>query len=306
MSVINEGTNQRRNIYAAKKWEERWARMKEPKNSRTILIILLALLAIVSATLLRSAATSVDTYAPVIEVLEKEKNTVMKLTAASTSASAFISMLPDDTCTPIAQQLAQLNTYFLLIVSILYLEKILLTTIGYIVFTILIPASCLLYASHVVSRGNGWKQKMSKKLLIFGICIVAIIPASTGIYSMIDTTYQSTIRTAMDTVIETESAPADSEEGKTIWEMIGDTANTVVNGVSDTLEKAKTILNNFIDALAISLITSCLIPLLVAFSIFQLMKSLFKIDFGFPQRFARDRFFSFEKETAPSETHMHE
>ena len=57
-----------------KKWEERWARMKEPKNSRTILIILLALLAIVSATLLRSAATSVDTYAPVIEVLEKEKN----------------------------------------------------------------------------------------------------------------------------------------------------------------------------------------------------------------------------------------
>lgn len=56
-----------------KKWEERWSRMKEPRNSRTILIIILALLAIVSATLLRSAATSVDTYAPVIEVLEKEK-----------------------------------------------------------------------------------------------------------------------------------------------------------------------------------------------------------------------------------------
>ena len=106
-----------------KKWEERWSRMKEPRNSRTILIIILALLAIVSATLLRSAATSVDTYAPVIEVLEKEKNTVMKLTAASTSASAFISMLPEDAGTPIAQQLAQLSTYFLLIVSILYLEK---------------------------------------------------------------------------------------------------------------------------------------------------------------------------------------
>ena len=123
---------------------------------------------------------------------------------------------------------------------------------------------------------------------------------------MIDTTYQSTIRTAMDTVIETEAAPADSKEGKTIWDMIGDTANTIVNGVSDTLEKAKTILNNFIDALAISLVTSCLIPLLVAFSIFQLMKSLFKIDFGLPQRFARGRSFVVEKETAPSENHMDE
>lgn len=97
-----------------KKWEERWSHMKEPRNSRTILIIILALLAIISATLLRSAATSVDTYAPVIEVLEKEKNTVMKLTAASTSASAFISMLPEDAGTPIAQQLAQLNTFFFL------------------------------------------------------------------------------------------------------------------------------------------------------------------------------------------------
>lgn len=289
-----------------KKWDELWSRMREPRNFRTILVIILVLLSIVSATLFRNVAVSVDTYASVIEILEKEKDTVMKLTAASTSASALISLIPDDAGTPIAEQLAQLSTYFLLIVSILYLEKFLLTTIGYIVFTFLIPAVCLLYASHLVSRGNGWKQKMSKKLLIFSICIIAIIPVSTQISFMIDNTYQSTIRTAIDTVIEPETTPADSEEGKTIWEMIGDTANTVVNGVSDTIEQAKTILNDFIDALAISLVTSCLIPLLVAFSIFQLMKSLFKIDFGLPQRIARGRSFVFEKEAVHSENHMHE
>lgn len=287
-----------------KKWDELWPRMKEPGNFRTVLVIILALLSIVSTTLFRNAAVSVDTYASVMKVLEKEKDTVMKLTAASTSASALISLIPDDAGTPIAEQLAQLSTYFLLIVSIIYLEKFLLTTIGYIVFTILIPAACLLYASHLVSRGNGWKQKMSKKLLIFSICIIAIIPASTGISSMIDSTYQSTIRAAIDTVIESETTPADSE-GKTIWETIGDTANTVVNGVSDTIEQAKTVLNDFIDALAISLVTSCLIPLLVAFSIFQLMKSLFKIDFGLPQRIAGDRSF-FEKKAVHSENHMHE
>ena len=44
----------------------------------------------------------------------------------------------------------------------------------------------------------------------------------------------------------------------------------------------------------------------LAFSIFQLMKSLFKIDFGLPQRFARGRSFVVEKETAPSENHMDE
>lgn len=69
---------------------------------------------------------------------------MLELTAASTAASAAITLLPGDTATPIAEKLADLSGYFLIVLCAIFLEKYLLTITSYVSFTILIPAACAL------------------------------------------------------------------------------------------------------------------------------------------------------------------
>ena len=71
-----------------------------------------------------------------IASLDEKKSTVTGLAAASISVSSAITLIPGDTATPIANELADLSTYFMVILSAVFLEKYLLTIIGFIVFKI--------------------------------------------------------------------------------------------------------------------------------------------------------------------------
>ncbi len=53
-----------------------------------------------------------------------KKTTALELTAAATAASAAITLIPGDAGTPIADKLADLSSYFLIVVCAIYLEKI--------------------------------------------------------------------------------------------------------------------------------------------------------------------------------------
>ena len=63
-------------------------------------------------------------YQKSIAALEEKQETVLELTAASTAASAAITLLPGDTATPIADKLADLSGYFLIVLCAIFLEKI--------------------------------------------------------------------------------------------------------------------------------------------------------------------------------------
>ena len=105
------------------------------------LLVILALIALALASMLKITvfSTNPDNYEHSIERIDGNISTVMKLAASSSAASAVISFLPDDSCTPIANELAELSKYFLIVLSALYLEKYLMTVIGYASFGILIP-----------------------------------------------------------------------------------------------------------------------------------------------------------------------
>ena len=107
---------------------------------RLAAVALLLALAAASLTVGRAWLTSADTYAGCIESLDEKKATVMSLTAAATAASAAITVIPDDIGTPIAQKLADLSAWLMLILGTLYLEKYLLTLIGGVVTCVLVPA----------------------------------------------------------------------------------------------------------------------------------------------------------------------
>ena len=134
------------------------------------------LIALISVFGLTKVAASPQTYEKTIASLDEKKETVMKLTAASTAASALISLTPDDTASPIADELAELSSYFLIILSAIYLEKYALTIIGYLAFGVLIPVACALSIVDVFLTKEIFKN-IIRKLVITGLVILCIIPA---------------------------------------------------------------------------------------------------------------------------------
>ena len=78
------------------------------KNTVTkiLLAALLVLVAVVSFFLVVKWASAQETHAVTIESIDGKTETVLKLTASSTLASAAVSAIPGDTATPIAEKLA--------------------------------------------------------------------------------------------------------------------------------------------------------------------------------------------------------
>ena len=100
------------------------------KYLRIAAILILSFTIILSCTYVANKLTDPATYSHTIEVLDNNRATVLALSAASAGASAAVSALPSDICSPLAEQLSRFTTWFLMILSVIYLEKYLLTIFG--------------------------------------------------------------------------------------------------------------------------------------------------------------------------------
>lgn len=228
------------------------------------------IIALISVSVLSKYAASTEFHAKTIEALDEKKTTVMELAAASTAASAAITLIPGDTATPIAEKLADLSSYFLIVICALYLEKYLVTITGYTAFSILIPIACVLYSVSVFAKGEAWRS-LSKKLLVFGLAIFLVIPASMKVSEMIEATYsasiEETLESARETTDEIEKSTEEEEKGG-----LSGIISKVETGVSGAVEKVENVLNHFIEALAVLLVTSCVIPIVVLLFFVWLVK----------------------------------
>ena len=121
--------------------------MRERNGTTWALAAALLAAAILSFALVTPWAASAETHAASLTALEEKQSTVLELAAASTAASAAITLLPGDAATPIAEKLADISGYFLLALCAIYLEKYLLTVTAYAAFRLLVPAACLLLAA---------------------------------------------------------------------------------------------------------------------------------------------------------------
>lgn len=257
--------------------------MKYIDRKKLLPAAILLLLAILSMCVVSKAATSVRFHAETIETLEEKQTTVLELTAATTAASAAITLLPGDAATPIAEKLADLSSGFLIVLCAIYLEKYLLTITGYVTFQVLIPVACLLYLLYLLIDREVFRV-LARKLCIFGIAIVLVIPASVKLSDLIEDTYRSsidaTIETAKETTAEVESSAEDTEKADEgfLSGLLSSITDSITGIASDLSEKVGTMVNNFLEALAVMLVTSCVIPILVLLFFVWLVKVTFSLD----------------------------
>ena len=126
-------------------------------------------------------------YQKSIAALEEKQETVLELTAASTAASAAITLLPGDTATPIADKLADLSGYFLIVLCAIFLEKYLLTITAAAAFKVLIPAACAAFAAAALfPRLRRTAGALAWKLALFSVAIMLVIPVGIRVSDLIE------------------------------------------------------------------------------------------------------------------------
>ena len=106
--------------------------MHSETTRKAALAALLVLAALISIFAVGKRASDPAYHQSSIDALAEKQETVLELTAASTAASAAITLLPGDTATPIAEKLADLSGYFLIVLCAIFLEKYLLTITSYV------------------------------------------------------------------------------------------------------------------------------------------------------------------------------
>lgn len=277
--------------------------MENEKQKKILFALIPIVIALLSFFVIARFTSSTEFNAKTIQSLDDKKTTVMELAAASTAASAAITLIPGDVGTPIANKLADLSSYFLIVLCAIYLEKYLVTITGYAAFKILVPIACVFFSGYLLGRKEILRV-VAQKFLLFGLAVYLVIPASVKVADMIETTYassiESTIETAKQTTDEIESetgesgqvddkssneksqSDSDSDSKENAGGFFSGLFNKVQEGVSTATANVENVLNNFIEALAILLVTSCLIPILVLIFFVWLVKMLLGLNIDIP------------------------
>jgi len=240
---------------------------------KTAIGLLLEAVALFSIAVITPAATKQSNHVHTYEQLDREIGNTLKLTAGATAVSAVITLLPDDTCTPIAEQFAELGTYFVIVLSALYLEKYLITILGFVSFSILIPLVCLILGIGILGKKDK-ANVLALKLGIFAILIYFLIPLSVKTSEAIYNTYESTMEETLTTANEITVTDEDANAVEKFLSWIKNAAVTVVDYVTGLLSR-------FVEAIAVMMVTSCLIPIMVVIFFSWLMRLLFKVDISF-------------------------
>lgn len=256
---------------------------------KTVLKVAVPLIAaLISIFIVSKYAASPEFHAATIEALDEKKTTVMELTAASTAASAAITLLPGDAATPIAEKLIDLSSCFLVVICAIYLEKYLVTITGYAAFTVLIPLACVLLAANVFVKSRACRSA-ALKLIAFGCAIVLVIPVSVAVSNLIERTYDSSIQSTIESAkeateqIEAGAESSEKEDGGVLSGIISGISG-VKDSIADAAANAENVLNNFMEALAVLLVTSCVIPILVLAFFVWITKLILGINLDLPRR----------------------
>ena len=220
-----------------------------------------------------------------LENVEDSSNTVMKLSAATLSASLAISALPDDFATPLADSLADMNIYFIAILVVLFLEKILIRYGMQAAFAILIPLACFVGILFIVTKKNILRG-LAVRLCVLGLAVAFVVPCSTHIADVVASDLTAYVN---DTIEETgngadklNEAMEGGTEDKNIFEKLSDLFQTAIRGISDLMLHFQNTIRRCMNSIAILILTNCLIPLFTFFVLKWILKETFQIVIPIP------------------------
>ena len=242
--------------------------------------------------------------------LDAMREIVVQLTAISTISSTALTLLPGDVATPLAENLADISDYLLIVFAALWLQKYLFSSMGIIVLKYLIPAGMsLIIAAGVLDLFNlspNLSDKIryfGKRIAFFGTIVFLVVPTTLFITSQIEDTYQTTINQTIEQAnqvqieLSDEAVEEDANQEETkndnffgqVSDFVTDGVDSVVDFTAGTIEHVTSVvsdlpdkfmitLNNLIDSVAVLIVVNCIAPLLVFSFLIWVVKMIFQLD----------------------------
>ncbi|MBQ9959702.1 MAG: hypothetical protein IJP01_05035 [Oscillospiraceae bacterium] len=244
-------------------------------------ILLVVLVWAVSATLVKDYTTDAANYQWAIDSIDSRKATVTGLSAAAAAAATAVAAIPGDATTPIAEQIMEISSYLLIVVCVLVLEKSLITVMGGLSFGVIIPAACVLFIVWLLRRKD-WLYQLAVKLAVFALALAVIIPCSVWASDRIYEVNSESVTQVMEETVAQDNAQ--QEDTRPWWERV---SSAVSEGTEKLKEEAQRVLNRFVDAIAIFVITYCAIPVLVVLAVLWLLKMFFGVNIPAPKQLPR-------------------
>ena len=184
--------------------------------------------------------------------------------------------------------------YFLIVLCAIFLEKYLLTITASAAFKVLIPAACAAFATAALfphlRRTAG---ALAWKLALFSVAIMLVIPVGIRVSDLIEDTYQASIaatiqeaKEATDTIQSSQNEGSATEQSG-ISGFFSKVTDSITGAAAGAVEKLRNVLNRFLEALAVMLVTTCLIPILVLLFFVWLVKLILGVELpplGMPRR----------------------
>lgn len=248
---------------------------------RIIAAAIVLIIGIVSASAMAEHFSSPETYVKTIESLDEKRNNVLAMTASAAAISTGLTMIPGDVATPIANKLADLSSTFMIVLCAVFLEKYMLCFAGIAAFRVLVPLACLLFIIFIFTKKDLF-MRFATKSIALGLCLVILVPASAWVTGFIEDSYSISIE---ENIHETnETADILNENTSKDESAVSKWLSTLKDGVSGIIKKAENSLGNFIEAIAVLLITSCVIPILTLALFIWIINAFLHLDIRLPHK----------------------
>lgn len=254
-------------------------------TEKTAKILFWAFIAIFSIVVLARKIPEAEFVQNTVDRLEESQNTIMTFSGTTIATSLAISALPDDFASPLASTVSDLNTYFVFMFAVLFVEKLLVVEGIKIALMYIIPIACLLYVLSLLTAREMFKN-FGIKLMILGISIIFVIPFSTHFTETVCEDYldyvDETIAEADAGAAKINEVMASGNEESSFFDKLSNAFKTAIQSVTDLLNYFKNVIKKCVNSVAIMLVTTFVVPLLMLMLFRWLLKELFALHIPMP------------------------
>lgn len=257
--------------------------MQKEKMAKILFMIFLMVL---SCSVLTRVIPESRYVQETIEHLEESQNTIMKFSGTTIATSLSLSALPNDFASPLASTVSDLNTYFIFIFAVLFVEKLVVIEGIKIALVGIIPAACALYIASILTSREMFGN-FAKKLIILGLSIIMVIPISTHFTESVCTDYlayvDETIEEADAGANKINDLMAEGNEEATFFDKLTDAFKTAIRDMNDLLVYFKNVVKKCVNSVAVMIVTTFVLPMLTMLLFRWLLKELFALHFPEPK-----------------------
>ena len=129
-------------------------------------------------------------------------------------------------------------------------------------------------------------RRFAAKLAAFGLIIYLLVPMSIVLSGAIEHSYQDSISETIESAQKNteELEKSSSSEDESAWKRF---ISKFENGVSGLIDQFESTLSSMLEAIAVLIVTSCLIPILVLIFLVWIAKMLFGPDWAIMESLKR-------------------